>query len=305
MLIIYNIDIYSYVEIERKILIYFKYTKPRVWALLVYVGTVGSIMAAGAEVAQKLNLIFLAIFTLIAGTAGAEAITNYIDRDIDSRMQRTAGRPLPAGQITDAGAQIFGYVLISTAIIPLVLFGRYYAAIFMFTGIFDNVFIYSFLLKRKTPWSVIFGGFSGGFPVIIGWYTVTDNFSITPFLLFLLVIIWIPIHIWSIAYLYREDYSSAGVPMLPVVCSERTTSWAITISSLLLSVFSLLLYFVGENSIIYMNLAIILSIPLIYYSIRFMKKPTRKTSLALFKYSSMYLAIIFSAFMILGLASGI
>ncbi len=287
--------------IERGILIYFKYTKPRVWSLLVYVGAVGAIIAGGANIAQKTPLILLAIFTIIAGAAGAEAITNYIDRDIDSKMRRTAGRPLPAGQITVAEAQILGYSLILAAIIPLVIFGRYYAAIFMFAGIFDNVVIYSYLLKRITPWSIIFGGFSGGFPVLIGWYTVTDVFSIIPFLLFLLVIIWIPFHIWSIAYLYRDDYSSARIPMLPVVYSERATSWAITISALLLSAFSLLMYFAGENSIIYLTVAILLSVPLIFYSISFLKKPTRKSSLALFKYSGMYLAIIFSAFMILGI----
>ena len=289
-------------ETGGRIPVYFRYTKPRVWSLLVYVGAVGAIMGAGPYVTQKLSLIFLAIFTLIAGTAGAEAITNYIDRDIDSRMQRTAGRPLPAGQITVKEAQILGYSLILAAVIPLVLFGRYYAAIFMFAGIFDNVVVYSYILKRKTPWSIILGGFSGGLPVIIGWYTVTDSFSVVPFLLFLLVIIWIPIHIWSIAYLYREDYSSAGIPMLPVVYSERVTSWAIAISAFLLSVFSILLYFAGENSIIYLTLAIILSVPLFFYAISFMEKPTRKTSLALFKYSSMYLAIIFSAFLILVLA---
>ncbi|MCL4323640.1 MAG: heme o synthase [Candidatus Thermoplasmatota archaeon] len=282
-----------------RIMIYLKYTKPKVWILLVFIGGIGAVIAAGSNLLLQLPLILLAILTLVAGTAGSEAITNYIDRDIDSRMKRTAGRPLVTGKVTKKEALILGFALITLAIAPLVFFERYYAACFMIAGILDNVVVYSFLLKRKTPWSIIFGGFSGGFPVVIGWYTVTNAFSITPWALFFLVVIWIPIHIWSIAFLYKEDYSNAGVPMLPVVYSEETSARAIAFSAFFLSVFSILLCFIERHPVVYLFSAIILASPLIYFSYRFMKIPDKKASLALFKYSNMFLAMLFAIFAIM------
>ena len=280
-------------------MIYLKYTKPKVWILLVFIGGIGAVIAAGSNLLLQLPLILLAILTLVAGTAGSEAITNYIDRDIDSRMKRTAGRPLVTGKVTKKEALILGFALITLAIAPLVFFERYYAACFMIAGILDNVVVYSFLLKRKTPWSIIFGGFSGGFPVVIGWYTVTNAFSITPWALFFLVVIWIPIHIWSIAFLYKEDYSNAGVPMLPVVYSEETSARAIAFSAFFLSVFSILLCFIERHPVVYLLSTIILASPLICFSYRFMKIPDKKASLALFKYSNMFLAMLFAIFAIM------
>jgi len=278
--------------------LYISYTKPKVWLLLVFVGGVGAVLASENFSVNSLDIV-IAIISIIAGSAGSEALTNYIDRDIDSLMFRTKRRPLVTGEITPRKALALGFILVILSVIFLIVFGKFIAAGFMSIGITDNVVVYSYLLKRRTPWSIVLGGFSGGFPVVIGWYAVTTAFSILPWFLFTLVVVWIPVHIWSLAYRYRDDYGRARVPMLPVVFSNRISALCISFSAVLLVAFSVLPYYFGENSIIYLLIVALISGPLIYFAISFVRKKDQKSSLKLFKYSSPYLTFIFFLFLIL------
>lgn len=283
--------------------IYFKYTKPQVWSLLVFVAGIGGVVAAESFTPTTIGLILLGVVATIFGSAGAEAITNYIDREMDSVMSRTRRRPLPIGKIPARHGLIFGYVLISLSIIVLLVFSKFLPALFMGLGIFDNVVIYSYILKKKSPWSIVLGGFSGGFPVVIGWYTVTGRFSILPWFLFALVIIWIPIHVWSLAYRYKDDYKKANVPMLPAIYSDKISAICISGSAVLLIIFSFMPFIFRDQTIYYMIVALLLAIPMIFYSVVFVRHPNRESSFKLFKYSSPYLAIIFIVFMTFKLLS--
>ncbi len=278
---------------------YFIYSKPQVWWLLVFIGLIGSILAINSFNLYLIMLLIIALIANMSGSMGAEGLTNYIDRDMDAIMERTRKRPLPSGEISEKGAFLFGISLSVFSVIILILFKRYLAALFMFLGLFDNVFIYSYLLKRKTPYSIILGGFSGAFPVLIGWYTVTNRFSWIPFILFFLVMFWIPVHVWSLAYKYRDDYMKAHVPMLPVVYSDKTTAISISISSLLLIVFSVIPYFLGFFNYVYLIIIIIISVPIVLYSIGFIEKPDRKASMRLFIYTAPYLTIVFFIVMVI------
>ena len=278
--------------------IYFRYTKPQVWSLLVFVAGIGGIVAIRDFSLSSISLVLLAVVATILGSAGAEAATNYIDREIDSIMSRTSKRPLVTGQIKPVNGLVMGIVLISASIIILAAFGKYYASAFMALGIFDNVIIYSYLLKKKTPWSIILGGFSGGFPVVIGWYTVTTQFSVLPWFLFALVITWIPIHVWSLAYRYKDDYAKAKVPMLPVIYSDRVSAWCISGSAILLIIFSFIPFLFRYQTMYYMLTAVILAVPMVVFSLHFIHHPDKENSFRLFKYSSPYLTIIFVVFMV-------
>ena len=278
--------------------LYFNYTKPKVWSLLVFVGAVGAILAIDQHSLLDWFLVILTVISLSAGAAGSEAVTNFIDRDIDAKMTRTRNRPLVTGNIPPKSGLIFGLFLIVLSVLLLIVYGKFLAASFISLGITDNVVVYSLLLKRRTPWSVILGGFSGGFPVLVGWYTVTSSFSILPWFLFALVVVWIPVHIWSLAYRYRDDYEKAGIPMLPVIYSEKITSACISFSAILLVVFSIIPYFLGENSPVYIFVVAVLSAPLLIFAALFVKEHNLKSSFNLFKYSSPYLAIVFTLFMI-------
>lgn len=281
-----------------KAAVYFQYTKPRVWSLLVFVACIGGIMAAKDFAETTVGLILLGTVATIFGSAGAESITNYIDRMIDSVMERTRNRPLASGRISPNSGLLLGIVLIFLSIIVLLAFSKYIASLLMAVGIFDNVVIYSYLLKRRTPWSIILGGISGGIPVLVGWYTVTNTFSIIPWVLFSLVIIWIPIHVWSLVYRYRDDYKKAGIPMLPAISSDRISAICIASSALLLVVFSILPFIFRFQTVYYLVVALFLAAPMILYSIVFMRRPNRESSFRLFKYSSPYLAMIFVVFLI-------
>ena len=279
--------------------LYFNYTKPKVWSLLVFVGAVGAVLAIHQHSLLDWFLVILTVISLSAGAAGSEAVTNFIDRDIDAKMTRTRNRPLVTGNISPESGLIFGLFLIVLSVLLLMVYGKFLAASFISLGITDNVVVYSLLLKRRTPWSVILGGFSGGFPVLVGWYTVTSSFSILPWFLFALVVVWIPVHIWSLAYRYRDDYEKAGIPMLPVIYSEKISSACISFSAILLVVFSIIPYFLGENSTVYIFVVAVLSAPLLIFAALFMKEHNLKSSFNLFKYSSPYLAIVFALFLIL------
>ncbi len=280
-------------------LVYFKYTKPRVWLLLVFVGGVGATLAAKTFGEYNLMMIFVAVVSLIAGSAGSEAITNYVDRDIDSIMNRTKNRPLVTGKIEPKKGLELGIILVISSVLILLVFKRFLALCFITAGIVDNVIVYSYLLKRKTPWSIILGGFSGGLPVIVGWYTLTSVFSILPWFLFALIVVWIPIHIWSLAFRYKDDYRRAKVPMLPAVYSDGISAKCISFSAILLVVFSVIPYYFGENSFIYIFIVAIASIPMVLLAAMFVRMKDKKSSFRLFKYSSPYLTVIFLLFLTL------
>ncbi len=281
--------------------IYIDYSKPKVWWLLVFTGFAGAFIATTKFTEANIILIIIAIISVTSGSMGAEGLTNYIDLNMDSIMKRTKNRPLPMGLISKKNALIFGYSLSIFSVIILLVFGKYIASFFMAIGIFDNVFIYSYLLKKRSPYSIIYGGFSGAFPVLIGWYTLTTEFSWLPWILFLLVMFWIPVHVWSLAYRYKDDYKNAGVPMLPVVYSDKETAIAISIASLFLIIFSVIPYILGIFNIIYLIIVIILSIPIIIFSIKFINKPDKNSSLRLFVYTAPYLTFIFLIAIIINL----
>ncbi|AGO61167.1 MAG: hypothetical protein AMDU4_FER2C00016G0050 [Ferroplasma sp. Type II] len=282
-----------------KIAIYIEYSKPKVWWLLVFIAFGGAILAVNNFSFNNIIMILVAIAAVTMGSMGAEGLTNYIDLEMDSTMERTKNRPLPTGEITKKQALMFGYSLAVLSVIILLAFRRFIASIFMSIGIFDNVFIYSYLLKKVSPYSIIYGGFSGAFPVLIGWYTITSDFSWLPWILFFLVMFWIPVHVWSLAYRYREDYKKANVPMFPVTHSDRSTAIAISFSSVLLIVFSLIPYFMGFYNLVYLIPVAILSIPVIIFSYNFIKNPGRKTSFRLFVYTAPYLTFVFTLIIIL------
>ena len=227
-------------------------------------------------------LVLLAMGSTAMGSAGSEALTNYIDREMDLVMARTRNRPLPQGKIGLRGALLFGFILASGSILILIVFQKLFAAAFMALGIFDNVIIYSYLLKRRTPWSIILGGFSGGFPVIIGWYTVTDQFSLVPWFLFALVVVWIPIHVWSLAFRYREDYEKARVPMLPVLYSNEISAWCISGSAIMLAIFSIVPFVFRMQSVYYALVVLVLAAPLCAFSISFILRPNLNRSFRLY-----------------------
>ena len=188
--------------------------------------------------------LWLVLATLIGGamSAGSAGAFNcYIDRDMDRLMQRTRNRPLVTGEISDRNALIFAWVLGIASVVWLFLTTNWLAALLSVGAIFFYVVIYTLLLKRHSEQNIIWGGIAGCFPVLIGWSAVTGSLDWAPWIFFLIIFLWTPPHYWPLSMKYRDDYASAGVPMLGVVRGRTTVglqiilyTWATVACSLLM-----------------------------------------------------------------------
>jgi len=280
---------------------YWRLTKPRIWGLLVFTGMV-AMLVAYRDTAGTTPSLFLALITLVSltlGSASADVLTNYHDRDIDSVMKRTMKRALPSGQVKPRNALTFGLTMaILSVLIPLALINMASAG-FMLIGLVDNVVVYSLLLKRRSWLNIILGGISGGMPVLVGYSAVAG--TVTPIALYMsaLVIVWIPTHIWSLAIFNRADYEAAKIPMLPVVFGDKVASICIAATSALLGVFSVAIFlFTPAVSIFYTVTALVLGGVVMAYSAKLALDQKHETAWTLFKLTSPYLTIIF---LVLGL----
>ncbi len=288
-------------SLELRLEDYWRLTKPRIWGLLVFTGAVAMVVAFRVTPGSTLSpgLFLTGVAALVLGSAAAEVLTNYHDRDIDGIMKRTMKRALPAGRVPPRNALVFGLVMaVLSVIVPLLLINSISAA-FMLIGLVDNIVVYSLLLKRRSWLNIILGGISGGMPVLVGYSAVAG--TVTPIAVYMsaLVIVWIPTHIWSLAIFNRKDYEAANVPMLPIVFGDRVASICVAGTSALLTVFSVAIFlFTPVVSIFYVLTAVVLGGVVLAYSAKLALTQSNKTAWTLFKLTSPYLAIIF---LVLGL----
>ena len=223
----------------RKAKAYFELTKPRVIELLL-VSTVPTMILAQRGIPD----IWLILATVIGGafSAGsANSFNCYIDADIDKIMGRTKGRPLVTGELTKREAYWFAWGLGVLSVVWLGLLVNVLAAMLSLAAILFYVFVYTLLLKRRTPQNIVWGGAAGSMPVLIGWAAVTNELAPAAWVLFLIIFLWTPPHYWPLSLRYKQDYTDAGVPMLPVVRNNQTVgvqiilyAWALVASTLLL-----------------------------------------------------------------------
>ena len=294
---------------------YYELTKPKIWYLLVFTAFGAAITASNVyDVEISIGTWILMIAGVAAGSAAANTLTNYHDRDIDAIMDRTKERPIPSKRIFPAEkARDFGLVLAAISI--ACAFGISYTTsfwngiwcgVFMLFGLADNILVYSHALKRKSQLNIILGGFSGGAPAMIGFAAVTLT-GLWDFGLIIagLVFIWIPMHIWALTLHFRDDYRKVDVPMLTAVLSEKTSARVIAGTTLMMVLFSVVPFFLvnpdtGEPVMgeVYLYTAIASGILMILLSVWVVAKPTEKSSWVLFKFSSPYLAVLFIALMV-------
>lgn len=275
---------------------YWTLTKPKIWGLLVFTGVVAMLIAfreSGRQI--SFEELFLGTVALTLGSASANVLTNYHDRDIDAVMERTKDRPIPSGKIKPTEALVFGFVMASLSIL-LSLYFNLISTLFMAAGLIDNVVVYSLLLKRRTWLNIILGGISGGMPVLVGYAYVANTVSATALYMSALVMVWIPTHIWSLAVTYKDDYKRAGVPMLPVVYGERIASICIAAASSLLAIFSVTVIFFTSVSTFYILTTLALGSAVLGYSIKLTLDRSNDTAWKLFKITSPYLMLVFIAF---------
>ncbi|MCV0365894.1 MAG: heme o synthase [Nitrosopumilus sp.] len=299
---------------ESRVAIYYELTKPKIWYLLVFTAFGAALTASNIydiEISPATWLLML--FSVAAGSAAANTLTNYHDRDIDAIMERTKGRPLPSKRIYPAEkARNFGLVLAGISLVlafgisfTTTLEQGAWATAFIAFGLVNNILVYSYVLKRNSRTNIILGGLCGGSPPMIGWVAVSMSDLWTMGLAMAgLVFIWIPMHIWALTLHFKDDYNKVNVPMLTAVQSEKTSARAIAGSTVIMVLFSIAPFFIttesGDSMVgsVYLWTAIVSGALMIALSIWVIVKPMEKASWTLFKFSSPYLAVLFIALMV-------
>ena len=276
--------------------------KPRVMSLVVFTTVVGMLMA---PTMPHPLLMVIAIIAIAAGAGASGAINQWYDRDIDAIMSRTQARPIPAGKVMPEEALALGVIisLLSTLVLWSAV-GVAAAALLAFT-IFFYAVVYSVWLKRSTPQNIVIGGAAGAFPPAIGWLAAGGGLTIEPVILFAIIFIWTPPHFWALALVKNEDYTRAGIPMMPVVAGPTSTKIQIFAYSIALAVIAVTPSFIGMASVYYGVFAGVLSAVFLKFAYD-LKSANDATSdakaMRLFKYSILYLFLVFLA---LGIDGGV
>jgi protoheme IX farnesyltransferase len=270
-------------------------TKPRIISLLL-VTTAAPMFIAGSP-SWLTVLLVMAGGYLMAG--GANAVNMYIDQDIDDRMARTRLRPIPGGRMTPRAVLAFGLALAVAATWLLARYVNILTATLALGGFYFYVFVYTRWLKRATPQNIVIGGAAGAFPPLVGWAATTGTLDLTAVYLFLIVFYWTPPHFWALALLKQADYGRAGVPMAPVVWGERETMDQMLWYTALLIALTVLPVTYGAFGVIYLASALALGGLLVWGVIRMRRtKPWSAAAWWVYKYSLLYLALLFVAMVI-------
>lgn len=270
-------------------------SKPRIVVLLV-ITAVTSMYAASKLIGPELDTWGL-IHIIIAGglaSAGSSALNHYYDRDIDPLMERTSTRPIPSGRIKPNSVLIYGLAISVISVVYGALALNYVSAFFIALGIFFYVIIYTAWLKRLNSSNIVIGGFAGSAAAMAGWSAATGSMDILGFLVGFLVFVWTPSHFWCLAMKMKDEYSTAKVPMLPVLIGMEKTSKYILINTIILLPYSLMLYAFGMG-LVYTAIAAASGGLMLVYHYKLTKEPTSDFAWKAYKVTAPYLTIIFLA----------
>ena len=264
--------------------------KPRVMSLVIFTGFAGMFLAPAG---MHPLLFCISLFAIAAGAGASGAINQWYDRDIDAVMARTRHRPVPSGAVEPAEALSFGLVVSALSVLLLGLASNWLAAGLLAFTIFFYAVVYTVWLKRSTPQTIVIGGAAGALPPVVGWAAVTGSLSVEPLLLFAIIFMWTPPHFWALALFRNEDYTRAGVPMMPVVAGERETRRQILIYAVLLALLAIVPSMIGMASIAYGTLSAALGINFMRLSWALYRKPSDDAAKRLFGFSILYLFLLF------------
>ena len=270
---------------------YFSLLKPRVMSLAIFTALCGQVLALKFNSIHPI-LFLVSLLSIAMGAGAAGCINMWYDKDIDAKMKRTKSRPIPSGIIKADEALGLGIILSILSVVLLGLASNLLASFLLASSILFYIFIYTIWLKRKTYYNIVIGGAAGALPPLIGWVSVTDNISSFPVILFLIIFIWTPPHFWALSLFSENDYEKAGLPMLPNVLGKTVTKRSILKYSYLLYLTSFLPYLLTFSGELYLFVVLVLNTNFLYLAYR-VNINDDKTSKKLFKFSIIYLFLIF------------
>jgi protoheme IX farnesyltransferase len=262
--------------------------------LLLYTVFFAYLISAWPSRLSAIDLAWLVV-SLFFAISGSTLLNMYIDRDIDAIMERTKKRSLPSYRVHPTAVLVQGLVFSIFGILTAGLFLNLITMIIVFLGFFFDAIVYSLLLKRRTRFSILFGGIAGGLPAVAARTAVIGTVDLVAVLMATFVLFWIPLHILTLALIPKnlEGYTKACVPMWPVVSGKISTTRMITISAIVMSVTIFLTGIALNIQMILLLPLIAFSLFLIYLSVANLMKPTEKKTFKIFKLASMYMAFSF------------
>ncbi|EKY24674.1 heme o synthase [Brevundimonas naejangsanensis] len=296
---------------------FFQLLKPRVMSLVVFTAVTGLIVAPGRL--DWINAI-VAILCIAVGAGAAGALNMAVEGETDALMRRTRGRPVAAGRVRKNDAIAFGMVLSVFSVMLLGMTTNWLAGGLLAMTIVYYAWLYTLVLKRRTPQNIVIGGAAGAFPPVIGWAAVTGDAPLQAWLLFLIIFIWTPPHSWALALYSAGDYAKAGIPMMPVARGAKSTRLQILLYSLVFVPVAIAPAFTGLGGPIYLVVSIVGGVAFLalalrlyrsragdqpdkaeavgreaaLYDVRAEAKPARN----LFAFSILYLMALFSALLV-------
>ena len=266
-------------------------SKPRIVVLLVLTAICGVWKAA----AGVPDLAVLAVVT-VAGSlaaAGANAINQGLDADIDAVMRRTRSRPVPKQQMRAEMAVAVGVAFVIVAVLLMWAIANLLAAVLTLLAAAVYVFVYTIALKRRSWNNIVIGGAAGAFPPLIGAAAVTGSVDAAGLYMFAFVFFWTPPHFWTLSILLRDDYASVGVPMLAAVATRRDTALQIVLYVVLLTAMVWLPFVAGYGGIAFGVVGTLLGVQWLRKSVPLFQEATYRETLSAYKYSLLYLAVAF------------
>ncbi len=275
---------------------YWALTKPRVTQLAVFCAVIGMFLATPDLPNWKVVLAATIGIWLLAGAAFA--VNCLMEREIDSRMARTARRPLARGEITVVQTLIFSGVIGGTGMWVLYHLVNPLTMWLTFATFVGYAVIYTMLLKPATPQNIVIGGLSGAMPPALGWAAVANDVPMQAWILVLIIFVWTPPHFWALALYRRDDYARSGLPMLPVTHGMKFTQFHILLYTIALVATTTLPYAVRMSGLIYLTSALLLGAVFLWYAWRMYRQYNDVLARQTFTYSIIYLSLLFAALLV-------
>ena len=272
---------------------FYNLCKPKVSAMIVFTAIIGMLLATPGMVPIPL---LIAASVGIGFSSGAAAAFNcLIEHRIDAVMARTRGRAIPTGQVSSKQTMLFASVLGGTGMAILYYFVNPLTMWLTVATFVGYAIIYTVFLKPATPMNIVIGGASGAMPPILGWAAVTNTVSPESLIMFLIIFAWTPPHFWALALYRREEYEKVGMPMLPVTHGEKFTRLYILLYTIILVAVTLIPYAMQMSGLIYLVAVSILDAIFMGYAIKLYLKYSDALAKSTFRYSILYLMLLFSA----------
>jgi protoheme IX farnesyltransferase len=275
---------------------YWALTKPRVTQLAVFCAVIGMFLAVPGLPSWRIIVAATIGIWLLAGAAFA--VNCLVEREIDSRMARTARRPMAMGELSVQQTLLFSGVIGGSGMWVLYNFVNPLTMWLTFATFVGYAVIYTIILKPATPQNIVIGGLSGAMPPALGWAAVANDLPMQAWILVLIIFVWTPPHFWALALYRRDDYAKSGLPMLPITHGLKFTQFQILLYTIALVAITMLPYAVGMSGLIYLASAAILGAIFLWYAWRIYRHYSDLVARQTFAYSIIYLSLLFAALLV-------